>query len=73
MTNPTEERLWDWIDGVLTMRPYRLDSFIEKLCILAVYADPEDFTNMLPLLRLYYYKYPVYSCKEWPLATQTQG
>jgi len=68
MTHPTEERLWDWIDGVIANRPHKPSRVLINLAIMARSADPEDFTNMLPLLRLYYHKHPEYSYKDEPRA-----
>lgn len=61
MTNPTEERLWDWIDGVIAHRPYRAPKFTNELALFSYGVEPEHFANLLPLLRLYYRKHPEYS------------
>ena len=72
MNQPTEERLRDWMAGVMCAYPYYGGAFLANLILAADSGGPEDFTNMLPLLRLYYHMHPEYSYEEM-LAARSCG
>jgi len=71
VTNPTEERLWDWIAGLIAAYPYNGSHFLVSLALTADCVGAEDFTSMLPLLREQFNLHPEYSYDKF-IATQSR-
>ena len=68
MREPTEERLRDWMAGLISASPYHGGHFLVSLALAADCAGAEEFTSMLPLLRHHFHLHPEYSYEEFMVA-----